>query len=279
MSATATQRKLGIIAGSGRMPSLLVDACIADNRPYFVLGIEGHAESELLSHAPHRITRLGAIGESLNILRGESVNDVVLAGRVGRPSLTSLRPDLATTKLLARLGAHMFSGDDALLSSIIHFLEDEGFTVVGADDVLATLLTPNKLLTRKAPTPEQEADIKAGFKAARMLGQLDIGQAAVVEKGYVLAVEAAEGTDGLLSRVAALKQYPAPEGVLIKVKKPSQERRIDLPAIGPQTVENAHKAGLAGIAVEAGHSIILDQKKVIELADRLSLFVAGVSHE
>lgn len=202
-----------------------------------------------------------------------------MAGYVGRPTLSSLRPDFVTTKLIAKLGSTIFNGDDALLSSIVKFLEGEGFKVVGADDIVQTLLAPKGVLGTHAPNAEQLADITLGIKAARMLGSLDIGQAVVVEKGYVLAVEAAEGTDRLLARAGTLKQHPAGVGILIKVKKPAQERRIDLPTIGTQTIEAAHKAGLAGIAVEAGQSIILEQAQVSQLANQLGLFVIGISDD
>jgi len=278
MSTSNALPKLGIIAGGGRMPALLIQACASEGRPFFVLAVEGHAEVEVVEKVPHRFIRLGMVGDALKLLKHEKIEQVVMAGHVGRPSLSSLRPDFVTTKLIARLGSNIFNGDDALLTSIVQFLEGEGFPVIGADDVLKSLLAPLGTLGKHAPTQAQEADIVIGVKAARALGALDIGQAIVVEKGYVLAVEAAEGTEGLLARVGALKQYPAPDGILIKVKKPAQERRIDLPTIGPKTIEDAHKAGLAGIAVEAGCSIILDQSKVAEIADALGLFVVGVDH-
>lgn len=261
------------------MPVQLVNACKAVGRDFFVLGIQDHADPVFLANLPHRIVRLGAINDALKTLREQNVAEIVLAGRVGRPSIKSLRPDFAASKLIARFGSAIFNGDDTLLKSVVKFLEDEGFSVVGADDVLESLLAPNAVLTKRKPTEQQLNDIRLGFTAARTLGELDIGQAIVIENGYVLAVEAAEGTDALMERAGNLKQFAAGEGVLVKVKKPSQERRIDLPTIGPTTVENAYKAGLAGIAVEAGHSVILNIDEVKTLADSFSLFVVGIEHE
>lgn len=279
MSQAEPIRKLGIIAGSGLLPAQIIESCKATGRDYFILGIEGHADATLLANNPHRMVRLGAVGEALTALRENQVKDIILAGRVGRPSIASLRPDFTATKLIARLGKKIFNGDDSLLKSVINYLEEEGFNVVSAQDVLQSLIAPKSVLTKRKPTVQELSDITLGFKAAHALGALDIGQAVVIENGYILAVEAAEGTDGLLARTAALKQYDAGVGILIKCKKPTQEKRADLPTIGPDTVEVAHKAGLAGIAVEAGFSIILDQKKLIERADELSLFVIGFAHD
>jgi DUF1009 family protein len=272
-------RKLGIIAGSGLLPAQIIESCKATGRDYFILGIEGHADAALLADSPHRMVRLGALNDSLTALREHHVQDILLAGRVGRPSIASLRPDLTATKLIARLGKKIFNGDDSLLKSVIHYLEEEGFNVVSAQDILQSLIAPAAVLSKRKPTEQELADIKIGFNAAHTLGALDIGQAVVIENGYILAVEAAEGTDGLLARTLALKQYDAGVGILVKCKKPTQEKRADLPTIGPDTIESVHKAGLAGIAVEAGHSIILDQKKLIERADALSLFVVGCTHD
>lgn len=272
-------KKLGIIAGGGRMPVLLAESCAKQGRPYFVLVLEGYEDNALLTHHEYQTVRLGAIGEAVKILKKNQVEEVILAGHVNRPTLSSLRPDLTATMLLAKYGNTLFAGDDALLGVIIEFMEKEGFGVVGAEDILHHLLMPAGVLGKHKPNKQHLKDIARGLTAARTLGDLDIGQAVVVENGYVLAVEAAEGTEKMLSRLTSLTQHETGHGVLIKAKKPTQDTRADLPAIGLDTIQQAYEAGLAGIAVEAGSSLILDRDDMIELANQLGIFVAGISDE
>jgi len=270
-------QKLGIIAGRGRMPLLIKEACQQNERPYFVLGLEGHTEEKMLENAPHKVVRLGAVGDALKTLKKEKVEQVIMAGSVGRPTLSSLRPDMTATMLLAKMGSSIFSGDDALLKAIVTIMENEGFEVVGTAEVLAHLLANKGPLGKVKPTRDQMKDIERGFKVAHAIGALDVGQAVIVENGYVLAVEAAEGTEKMIERVKELSQHEHGNGVLIKAKKPEQDARADLPAIGPDTVQQAHAAGLAGIAVEANGAIILDEEEVVRLADSYGMFVTGIA--
>ena len=266
-------KKLGIIAGSGALPAQLVEACKVQSRPFFVLGLEGFCDAALAD----KHVRLGAVGEALKILKEAGAEEVIMAGRVGRPTLASLRPDMKATMLIAKLGKDIFSGDDALLSAIVNIMEGEGFAVVGVKDVCAHLIAKEGVLGKHKPNKDQLADIAHGMKVARRLGDLDVGQAVVVENGYVLAVEAAEGTAAMIARVAGLAQHEKGGGVLVKAKKPTQDARADLPTIGKETIEQAHAAGLAGIAVEAGGSIILEQDALVQYADKNGLFVVGVA--
>lgn len=267
---------LGIVAGSGRLPAQLIEACQKSGRPFFVLAFGHNPLLPLSDDIPHVTVRLGAIGEALEHLRRANVSELVLAGRVERPSILNLRPDATATKLYARLGSAMFAGDNTLLKAVVGFLEDEGFKVIGSEDILNDLLTPPGVLGRVVPDERAMADIAHGVKVAKAIGSLDIGQAVVVENGYVLGVEAAEGTDELIARIAPLKQSRGC-GVLVKAKKPNQETRVDLPAIGVETIENIHAVGLAGIAVEAGGSLIIEKHKLIQKADELGMFVIGIS--
>ncbi|MBY0406966.1 MAG: UDP-2,3-diacylglucosamine diphosphatase LpxI [Rickettsiales bacterium] len=278
MSETAPLPVLGIVAGGGRLPQQLIECCRAQGREFFVVGLEGFADKDMLQGLPHATVRLGAVGESLAHFRRAGATELVLAGRVKRPSIVSLRPDMVGAKLLARLGQAFFSGDDALLKAVIAFLEDEGFSVVGADSIMASLLAPVGVMGNISPDALAEADIAQGLKVALALGALDVGQAVIVEHGYVLGVEAAEGTDALIERCAKLKRVSGKGGVLVKLKKPGQDARADLPSVGPDTVEKLAAAGFSGIAVEAGGSLILDQQAMLTRADALGLFVAGVTH-
>lgn len=274
----STKPKLGIIAGGGRLPLQLIECCQSSGREFFVVALEGIADMAAINAVPHAVVRLGAVGESIGKLRAAGVKELVLAGRVKRPSLSSLRPDFVGAKLIAKLGGAFFSGDDALLSSVISFLEDEGFRVVGADAVMVNLLAPHGILGNISPDTLAEADILQGVKVAAALGAVDVGQAVIVEHGYVLGVEAAEGTDALISRCAGLKREVR-GGVLVKLKKPGQEARADLPSIGPETIETLANAGFCGIALEAGGSLILDQDKTVAVANARGLFIVGVQHD
>ena len=267
--------RLGIVAGAGALPLRLVEACRAVERPVFVLAFEGAADPAVTAGVPHAWVRLGAAGEGIRILRENSVEELVLAGGVKRPSLLSLKPDWRTAKFFARIGYRAL-GDDGLLKAIMRELEGEGFRVLGADSILGAALAPEGALGRLLPDAEAQADIALGFKIVRALGALDIGQAAVVQQGLVLGVEAIEGTDALIARSAALRR-DGPGGVLVKGLKPRQDRRADLPTIGPETVRAAAAAGLRGIAVEAGATFVLDRTQLVAEADRAAIFVIGVA--
>jgi DUF1009 family protein len=225
---------------------------------------------------------LGETGKTLKLLHDNDCSDVLLAGRVARPRFSDIKPDARSLVLLPRIIAAARKGDDALLRAVVDIFESEGFRAIGIEAAAPGLLAAAGTLGRIAPSPEDEGDIVVGVKVVRQLGALDIGQAAVICAGLTLAVEAAEGTDAMIARVAglpdAIRGVPGrPKGVLVKALKPGQDRKTDLPVIGIQTVKNAAQACLAGIAVEAGRCLIVDRHRVIEEADRAGLFIAGFS--
>ena len=269
---------LGIVAGSGELPRVLIQACQDSGRPYYVLALEDTAEeaTAALAGEYYSVIRFGAIGKSFDILRKNNVSELVMAGRVTRPRITSIRPDMKGAKLLARIGAQLMSGDNELLASIIQFLEEEGFRVTGAEDVVHDLLTPEGMIGSIYPDKRAQADIESGARIARAVGALDIGQSVIMQNGLVLGIEAIEGTDGLIRRCTELKTEEK-GGVLVKVKKPQQEKRVDLPTIGVETVERLAECGFAGVAVEAGASLILNRREVARRADALGVFVIGFS--
>jgi DUF1009 family protein len=272
----AADGPLGIIAGNGALPRRLVESCRAAGRPVFVLAFEGEADQATVADVPHAWCRLGAAATALDLLHANAVTELVLAGGVRRPSLSSLRPDWRAAKFFARVGYRAL-GDDGLLSAVVKELEREGFRVIGAEELLASddLLAEGPL-GRCQPSAEARADIERGLRLARAIGALDIGQAVIVQQGLVLGVEAAEGTDGLLRRCAGLRRE-GPGGVLVKAAKPGQEQRVDRPTIGPQTVILAAAAGLQGIAAEAGMTLVVDRADIIRAADRAGLFVVGIT--
>jgi DUF1009 family protein len=228
-----------------------------------------------VADTPHAWVRLGAAGDGFRLLHENGVDELVMAGGIRRPSLASLRPDWRAAKFFAKVGYRAL-GDDGLLSAIVKEFESEGFRVIGADALLPSALAPAGPFGSVLPDAQAEADIAHGLKVARALGALDIGQAVIVQQGMVLGVEAIEGTDALVARCASLRR-DGPGGVLVKIKKPGQEARADLPTIGPRTVSAAARAGLRGIAVEAGATLVLDLRGVAAAADRAGLFVVGLA--
>jgi DUF1009 family protein len=275
---------LGIIAGGGELPLAIARASEADGRSVFVLGLAGMAAAADVAAFPHAFVSLGELGKAIKLLKDAGCSEVTLAGKVSRPEFSKLRVDMKGAFALPKVIAAAAKGDDALLRVLVGIIEDEGLRVVGSTDAAATLAAPFGPIGRLKPTPEQERDIRRAVKVVLTIGALDVGQAAVVCEGLVLAVEAAEGTDSMLQRVAGL---PAAlrgsaenrKGVLVKSVKPQQERRVDLPVIGIRTVELAAAAGLAGIAVEAGAALIVNRHRVAEEADRSGLFVLGFAPE
>ncbi len=267
--------KLGILAGSGRLPALLIDACRNSGRDFFVLALKGQAEPEIIGDVPHRWVRLGAAGKGFAILREQGVGELVMAGGIRRPSIADLRPDLTAMKFFAKLGRKGL-GDDRLLRAVIVELERRGFHVVGADDILPALKAEEGPLGVHTPDSQAQADIARGVEVLSALGKGDVGQAVVVQEGIVLGVEAVEGTDALLQRCATLKR-DGPGGVLVKLAKHGQDTRVDMPTVGPGTIDSAVAAGLRGIAIEAGATIVVDRARLARAADKAGLFVVGVS--
>ena len=275
MTGHAAKRPLGVLAGGGPLPGRVAAAATAAGRTVFLVGLEGFAEPAVLAPFPHAYVRLGAAGRMLQLLRDHGCHDLVIVGPVQRPSLLDLRPDAEGARILARIGRAAFAGDDGLLAALVRVLAEEGFRILGAHEVLTEVLAPAGLLTRTAPDAEAMSDLARGIAVLRALGAADIGQACVVQQGIVLAVEAVEGTDAMLARSAALAR-PGPGGLLVKFAKPGQDRRADLPTIGPRTVRAAASAGLRGIAFEARGTMLTDRAMMIEAAEEWGLFLLGV---
>lgn len=270
--------KLGVIAGGGELPERIIEACMGAGREVFVAAIEGEANIAAYAGIPHIVFPIGSVGKAIQALRQADVQEVVLAGRVKRPSFSALDLDMQGVKLLGRITKSSILGDNAVLSTVLKFLEDAGFTPIGAETILEGFLAPEGPIGALAPEGENiQQDITRGVEILRAVGALDIGQAVVIQQGVVLGIEAIEGTDALLSRVATLR-LPGEAGVLVKLKKPDQENRVDLPTIGVTTIENVHKAGLQGIVVEAGGTLVINRKGVEEKADALGIFVVGIPH-
>ena len=279
MSGRAGDRpKLGILAGGGRLPGQVAAAARAAGREVFLIGLEGFADPAVLAPWPHEVVRILAAGRIIAALRAQGCRDLVLIGPVRRPSFLGLRPDAEGARILARIGRAAFAGDDGLLAAVVKVFGEEGFRVLGAHDILGEALGPAGLLSRAAPDALAMADIRRGVAVARALGAVDAGQGCVVQQGIVLAIEAAEGTDAMLTRCLGLA-CSGPGGVLVKLVKPGQDRRTDLPTIGPDTLRAAAAAGLRGLAFEAGGTILADRETAIAGADAAGLFLLGLDPE
>jgi DUF1009 family protein len=269
---------LGILAGGGVLPAQVARAALAAGREVFIIGLEGFAEPAVLAPFAHAIVRLGAVGRIFAELRAHGCTELVMIGPIRRPSLLDLRPDATGARMLARIGRAAFAGDDGLLKAVVRILGEEGFAVLGAHDILTEALGPRGLLSAAAPDAQALADITRAVAVARALGAVDVGQGCVVQQGLVLCVEAAEGTDAMLARAGPLRR-PGPGGVLVKLLKPRQDRRADLPTIGPATIAGAVAAGLRGVAFQAGATILAERAATVAAADAAGLFLLGLSDE
>jgi DUF1009 family protein len=273
-------RKLGIIAGSGNLPLKIAKNAKNEGRDVFIVGIKGFAEDSLIAAFEGKICSIGEVGKQISALKAAKVDDVCFAGVVKRPDFKSLKLDTKGMLLLPKVISAASKGDDALLTLLVGIIENEGFRVVGAEQVSGDLLSNTGPFGSVQPTEEDLKDLKKAANIASEIGRLDIGQGAVVCRGLVLAVEAQEGTDEMLERCASLPENlrgstELPSGVLVKIPKPGQERRIDLPTVGMQTLQNVKAANLAGVGIEAEGALILDRDAIIEFADQNDIWVFG----
>ncbi len=272
--------RLAIVAGGGDLPRRVAEQARRTGRNPFVVGLKGFAEASLLEEYNGPELSVGELGKLIQLMKKEGCEEMVFAGWLKRPDFGSLKLDLKGVQSLPKILAAAKKGDDALLRSVMDIFADAGFRIIGADDVLNDLLVGAGPLGAIAPTAEHWPDIRRAAEVAKISGSLEIGQGAISCAGLILAVEAQEGTDRMLARICDLipeiRGTPeARRGVLVKRPKPQQERRIDLPTIGVTTVEGAARAGLSGIAVEAGAALIVDREKVAASADAAGLFIYG----
>ena len=274
---------LGIIAGGGELPLAVAEAAQGAGRDVFILALKGSAD-EAVARFPHEWNGLGELGRALKLFKSYRCGEILMAGKLARPRFSDLKLDAKGVMTLPRVVAAARKGDDALLRCMVQVFEDEGFRTVGVADAAPALLAPEGVLGRLSPSPDHLADIATAVRVVRAMRSIDIGQAAAVCEGLVLAVEAAEGTDRMIARIGelpeAIRGVPGkPKGALVKAPKPLQDGKTDLPVIGTDTVRNAAAVGLAGIAVEAGAALVMRRKAVAEAADAAGLFVYGFARD
>jgi len=273
---------IGLIAAGGVMPFAVADSLTARGINPVLFALRGACDPVRVERFRHHWISIGQLGKATRLFRAENCRDLVFIGTLVRPALSEVRLDWGTLRVIGRVWAAFRGGDDHLLSGIGRILEQDGFRMVGIKDVAPDLLMPEGCLTLKAPDEKAAADIARGRELLRALSPFDIGQATVVIDGHVVGVEDIEGTDGLLARVARLRaegriRTRTARGVLVKAPKSGQDLRFDLPTMGPRTVEGAAAAKLAGIAIVAGNTIVVEPQAVIEAADAAGLFVTGLS--
>lgn len=271
-----SMKKLGIIAGGGELPKVLIEHCLATKREFFVLAIEGNAEKNIIPNfVSQKWIRIGQAGTGFKIFKDENVKEVVMIGTIKRPSFFDLVPDLRTAAFFAKIGAKSL-GDDGILRALVKEIESEGIIVRGIHEVMPELLIKEGVLGKVKPSKQAKEDLKRAVEVATALGKLDVGQAVVVQQGLVLGVEGIEGTGELIRRCKDYKRK-GNGGVMVKIRKPQQDMRVDLPTIGDKTILSAHDSGLEGVALHAGNGLIVNEKETIKLADKLGLFVIGVN--
>jgi len=258
-------QRLGIVAGGGALPQKLISHCHTVKIDPFVIGIDGYVDPALTPH----IFRLGAAGTMIKMFKAQGIKDLVIIGAVRRPSLLQLRPDLRTVAFYARLGFRVL-GDDGLLKAVRSELKTEGFFIHGIQEFIPDLLMPQGILTKATPNTAQENDIALGLKECETLGLADLGQSVIVRDGRVLGVEDAKGTNALIKRAG---MHGA---ILVKAAKPNQDRALDLPTLGPETVSLCDSMNMAGIAARAGDVLLTDRGEIITLSNQSDMFMVGV---
>jgi UDP-2,3-diacylglucosamine hydrolase len=273
---------IGIVSGGGSLPFAVADAAARHDRRAVLFALRGYADAEKVAAYPHHWVDLGQINRLCRLARQERCRDLVFIGTVVRPTVRQLRLDFGALALLPRLVEMFRGGDSHLLSGVASHFEQLGFNVVGAHEVAPEILMPEGTVGRFQPSASNRSDIALGLALLRAIARFDVGQAAIVADGYVLAVEAAEGTDEMLAQVAELRRkgrIRSSGGVLVKAPKSGQDRRIDLPTIGPLTVAGAARAGLVGIAVIAREGILAEPDRVAQVADRERIFIVGLPQD
>lgn len=276
-------RRIGILAGGDRLPIEIAQGLKARGIEVHIVAIEGEADAALDALNPD-VQNWGQIGGIISSFKKAGCKQVAIAGRARRPDLSAIKPDLGffraipTVFKLIRAG-----GDDAILRGVIGFFEHHGIEIVGVSRVVPELVVSEGSFAGPEHTADDVADIQMGFEVVRALAPFDVGQAVVVSEGRIEAIEGAEGTDRMLSRLTALRhakmraRSKVERGILVKASKPGQELRVDMPAIGPETVRKAAGADLRGIAVEANRVLAVERSSLQQLASTHRIFVAGVS--
>lgn len=263
------QSSIGVIAGSGHLFSLVIEESITKQLKPFIVSFDNTTPFPDITCL---CTSIGKIGEILDFLKRNNVKFLIFAGKIQRPSLTTLGFDATGIKWMQKLGIKAFAGDDALLKGITELLQEEGFQIIGPRDFLPSLVLKPGIYTETIPNEVDEKDIERGKLTLDVLSKADVGQACVVHEGIVLGVEAIEGTQSLIERCVNLKRV-SNGGVMIKMAKRNQSTLIDLPTIGTDTIESVKNCNLNGIAISAHTTQVLNFQQVINLCNQHKIFL------
>lgn len=280
MHKAVGQRAVAILSGAGLLPIRIAEAVRRQGGRPVVVAISGEADPAAFPQTELHELHWGEVGRLTKLLDETGCREAVFAGTIGRrPDLGSLRPDLGALRLLPRILGLLGAGDDRLLRAVAELFAEQGVTLVSPLDVAPELGVAAGLLAGRKPGPKSAEELVLAARAARTLGALDIGQAAVAAGGRVVAVEGAEGTDGLLKRIGELRRagrIPPRGGVLVKCMKPHQDRRLDVPAIGAATADNTKAAGLDGVGAEAGGALLVGRDETLAAFRQAGLFLVGL---
>jgi DUF1009 family protein len=274
----ANGERLAILAAGGSVPVHVASAAVAAGRPVFVIGLDGMADERLRSF-PHEMVKWGQVGRVVELIDAHQIRDVVLIGAVDeRPDFRNTRIDLGAVRILPRILALLVGGDDTVLRGLTRLIEGQGCRVVGAHEIAPDLVAQPGLVGGPRVSSAARADARLALEAARLIGTLDSGQAAIAVQSRVIALEGAEGTDAMVRRVAELRRvgrvrWLGRSGILAKCSKPQQDLRVDMPTIGPETVKVAAEAGLAGIVIEPGRVMIAERAETVALAKQTGTFI------
>lgn len=266
------QDKLGIFAGRGKLPQMLIEDCQKKNREFVVFQLEGEIyEEDYSTFSPTKLG-YGEVEKFLKILRENNVKELVFIGGVTKPNFSALKADKTGAILLAKILANKILGDDAVLTTVIKFFEKQGFKFLRIDELLDCVVSKKAILTKNQPSPANLDDIRLGVEAVKYFSKFDVGQSLVIAQKQIIAIEALEGTDEMIKRCKNLR----PNAVLVKMKKPKQSVKADLPTIGVTTVKNCAEAGIKGIAIQANSTLVLQKDEMIKVADELGLFLTVI---
>jgi DUF1009 family protein len=273
----APDQPLALIAGTGELPELILEARAASGASTYIIAIKDQTPTSLTAHHPHGWFRIGAVGAMLEELRAQGITQLAMAGRITRPSLPHLFPDAEGRALLKALGGSLLTGDNQLLSRIINFLEARGVQVVGAHEIGASLTVQANILTHTKPDPLHYEDARTAIALLNAIAAFDVGQAVIMQAGCVLGIEGVEGTHALIERCAPFINPHERGAVLVKLPKASQDLRADMPSVGIHTLHALAKGKYAGLFIAAEHTLVLGKEAMIAQANHDKLFMEALA--
>jgi hypothetical protein len=264
---------IAIFAGRGQLPKILIEDCLKKNRHFILFLLKNEIYEEDYSSFNPTIIAYGEIERFLTILRNQNIGNIVFIGGVTKPNFSALKVDKKGAILLAKIIANKILGDDAVLKTVIKFFEKEGLKILKIDDLLDCVFSSKGLISQVIPTYENNLDIELGIKAIKHFSKFDVGQALIVAQKQIIAIEALEGTDAMISRFQTLKSDFKNNAVLIKLKKSNQSDKADLPTIGLKTIFQCAEVGIKGLVIQANSTLVLDKVQLVKAVNNKKLFL------